>query len=680
MDGTENDAKAIFIGALDHDPVADRTAYLDAACGNRPNLRRRVEALLAAHERAGEMFGSSSPAIDDATLGNTGALATSPTIEPTQLASAGGPSVGETIDLDAGRSASSATVHNGEREIGDGLPRGTPVRYFGDYEILSEVGRGGMGVVYKARQVTLNRPVALKLLRAGLSAGDEEMRRFQNEAETVAMLDHPGIVPVYEVGEHEGRLYFSMKLIEGCSLVNALSRYKDDPRAAAHLLVEAAEAVAHAHERGILHRDLKPANLLIDSDGRLHVTDFGLAKRLVEDVELTQSGAIMGTPAYMSPEQAMGRRGAITTATDVYGLGAVLYALLAGHAPFDAESVVDTLQAVKDQPPKPLTRSNSKVPRDLETICLKCLEKEPRHRYATAQALADDLHNWLDHRPIAARRVGPLERAWLWSRRRPALAGLLAVLLLALVGSTVVSIAYARQQADRARIERLLRSVAITERDRSERQAYISSVNLAWHEWQDANPARVRELLDATRPSQESSQDLRSFEWFFLDRLGRAPLWRYTPKDPGLGSSLAFGPAGTWVAVAFEPRANGSSQIAILDARTGKRASHDQPASRDPGQSRRRVTAARCFVPMPEAPSDTSMLKQATYDRRYLTTRRRPSEARESFSAMIAGISPGCSRTRHRFIAFHHRALGTRRENQAQDFLDTRQCIRRRGV
>jgi serine/threonine-protein kinase len=234
-----------------------------------------------------------------------------------------------------------------------------------------------MGVVYQARQLSLNRPVVLKMIRAGILAGADELRRFQNEAEAVALLDHPGIVPVHEVGEHDGQRYFSMKLVAGGSLAERLPAYKDDPKAAASILAEAADAVHHAHMRGILHRDLKPANILVDEQGRPHITDFGLARKVDGDVDLTGTGAILGTPAYMSPEQAAGRRGSITTATDVYGLGAVLYALLTGRAPFAGDSVMDTLTKVREQPPEPPRRLNGKAPRDLEAICLNCRPERP---------------------------------------------------------------------------------------------------------------------------------------------------------------------------------------------------------------------------------------------------------------------------------------------------------------
>ena len=326
---------------------------------------------------------------------------------------------------------------------------GITVRYFGDYELQRALGRGGMGVVYEARQVSLNRPVALKMIKAGVLADEGDLRRFQNEAEAVALLDHPGIVPVYEVGEHDGQRYFSMKLVQGGNLAGRLATFPDDPRRAALLVAVAAEAVHHAHMRGILHRDLKPANILIDAEGHPHVTDFGLAKRVEGDAELTQSGAILGTPSYMSPEQATGRRGSITTATDVYGLGAILYALLTGKAPFGGESVMDTLDAVRTRPPESPRKFNPDSPRDLETICLKCLEKDPRRRYASSQAVADDLHAWLDSRPIAARRVGTAERAWLWCKRRPAVAALTATVLLAAVLGAAAVIAV-QTRANRA--------------------------------------------------------------------------------------------------------------------------------------------------------------------------------------------------------------------------------------
>jgi serine/threonine protein kinase len=336
----------------------------------------------------------------------------------------------------------------GDGDPGEPLPRGTRVRYFGDYELLRELGRGGMGIVYQARQISLNRLVALKMLKADVLASEDELRRFQNEAEAVALLDHPHIVPILEVGEHDGRRYFSMKLIGASSLDRKLEEYSSDPGAAARLVATVAEAVHHAHQRGILHRDLKPANILLDDRGRPHVTDFGLAKRVEGDSELTLSGAILGTPAYMSPEQASGRRGAVTTASDVYGLGAILYALLAGRAPFGGDTVIDTIRQVRERAPDPVSKHNPRIPGDLEVICLKCLEKDPERRYASAQALADDLRRYLAGEPITARRTGSLERAWLWCRRNPGLASTIsmtaALVLTVAVVSTVAAFAQAR--------------------------------------------------------------------------------------------------------------------------------------------------------------------------------------------------------------------------------------------
>jgi tetratricopeptide (TPR) repeat protein/tRNA A-37 threonylcarbamoyl transferase component Bud32 len=323
------------------------------------------------------------------------------------------------------------------RAVKTGPGTGQKVRYIGDYETISVLGQGGMGIVYKARQVSLNRLVALKMIRNAEFASDDQVRRFQNEAEAVATLDHSGIVPIYEVGTHEDQRYFSMKLVDGRGLDRRLEEFSRDPRAAARVVAEVADAVYHAHQRGILHRDLKPANILVDAQGQAHVTDFGLAKRIEEDAGLTVSGAIMGTPSYMAPEQASGRSSLITTASDVYGLGAILYAVLTGRAPFAADSVVNTLDQVRNTAPQAPTRLNARLARDLEVITLKCLEKDPRHRYASAQALSDDLNRWLRGEPISARPVGPVVRLRMWAKRKPALAGLSAALILATIAGAV---------------------------------------------------------------------------------------------------------------------------------------------------------------------------------------------------------------------------------------------------
>lgn len=370
--------------------------------------------------------------------------------------------------------------------------------HFGDYELLGEISRGGMGVVYRARQVSLNRIVALKMILAGQLASSDEVQRFQREAEAVANLDHPHIVPVYEVGEHQGRHYFSMKLIEGGSLAQRTARgewniastslqrstvklastgarrgasgtgnetTKEQQRSIAKLMITVARAVHYAHQRGILHRDLKPGNILMDAHGKAYVTDFGLAKRVEGDLQATMTGNIVGTPSYMPPEQARAEK-ALTTAVDVYSLGAVFYELLTGRPPFLGKTAMDTVQMVLTQEPTSPSRLQPRLPRDLVTICMKCLRKEPAKRYDSADSFAKDLQRFLDGEPIKAAPVRQWERLVKWARRRPAAAALVAVIAigsLALLAGGVafqihLNLALAEAKAERdAAIQRLVR-------------------------------------------------------------------------------------------------------------------------------------------------------------------------------------------------------------------------------
>ncbi|MEW6304817.1 MAG: DUF2514 family protein [Verrucomicrobiota bacterium] len=379
------------------------------------------------------------------------------------------------------------------------------VRYFGDYELLEELARGGMGVVYKARQVSLNRTVAVKMILAGHFAGDAEVKRFRTEAEAAAHLDHPNIVPIYEVGEHEGQHYFSMKLVEGGDLARNLGRFTGDPKAAARLVAQVARAVHYAHQHGILHRDLKPGNLLIDANGQPHITDFGLAKRLEVDTSLTLSGAVMGTPSFMAPEQATGKGKRLTTAVDIYSLGAILYQLLTGQPPFVAETPLETLRQVVHQDPKPPSTVCAGIDQDLGTICLKCLEKDPQRRYASANALANDLERWLRHEPIHARPTSPREHAWKWLRRRPPIFFAMASAILLCLVAGLVGVAWQWTSAIRER-ERADESAKHAERQRvrAEQERRNAEAN-----FQHAEQAR-QQAEEQRRNAQASEQRAKS--------------------------------------------------------------------------------------------------------------------------------------------------------------------------
>src|SRR6058998_1341717 len=304
----------------------------------------------------------------------------------------------------------------------------------GDYELLEVVGRGGQGVVFRARQKSLNRIVALKVISLGQWASTAHLKRFRLEAEAAARLEHPGIVPIHEVGERDGSCYFSMKFVEGGQLDEVIRRTPMSIRQAAELIANVARTVHYAHEHGILHRDIKPGNILLDAKGEPHLTDFGLARLVETESTMTRTLEVLGTPSYMAPEQAVGNNAQFTSATDVYGLGAVLYQLLTDHPPFAGGTTFETVRLVLDTEPRPPRLLNPKIDRDLSTICLKCLEKDPKRRYSSALALAEDLERWLKHEPILARHTGIIRRSRKWMRRNPSSA-LLAACLVALAAA-----------------------------------------------------------------------------------------------------------------------------------------------------------------------------------------------------------------------------------------------------
>jgi WD40 repeat protein/tetratricopeptide (TPR) repeat protein len=449
------------------------------------------------------------------------------------------------------------------------------------YEILGVLGRGGMGVVYQAWQKRLHRPVALKMLLAGALAGQEERARFRIEAEAVARLEHPNIVHIHEVGDQAGQPYFALEYVEGGSLTAKLAGTPLPVREAAGLVATLARAMHYAHLRGVVHRDLTPNNILLTADGTPKVTDFGLAKLLVGGGEgQTRTGALLGTPSYMAPEQAEGRAKGIGPATDVYALGAILYEVLTGRPPFKADTPLETLRQVSTNAPVPPRRLQPRLPRDLETICLKCLEKAQARRYGSAEGLAEDLGRFLAGKPIAARPVGACERAVKWVRRRPAVAALLGVVGLAVLSLLTAGIFFTRQLqeerdyadresqkakeqavlADKARAHALRQRTfanqekrkALVEKNNTRREnanyrrtLYAAHIHLAYQAWLDGHVGRVLELLDG----EGCPRDLRGWEWPYLRGLCYKFRRTFKAHDQPI-TWLAFSPDGRSLASA----------------------------------------------------------------------------------------------------------------------------------
>jgi WD40 repeat protein/tRNA A-37 threonylcarbamoyl transferase component Bud32 len=433
------------------------------------------------------------------------------------------------------------------------LPRSVP-----GYEILGELGRGGMGVVYKARQVKANRLVALKMILSGGHASEDDLARFRTEAEAVARLQHPGIVQIYEVNEHESLPYFSMEYVEGGSLEKDLAGTPMPPKAAARLVEQLAQAIQTAHEHQVIHRDLKPANVLLSADGRTKITDFGLAKKL-DVTGKTQTGAIMGTPSYMAPEQAGGKSKAIGPPADIYALGAILYECLTGRPPFEAANPVDViLKVIADEPVSP-RQLRAKVPADLEAICLKCLRKEPEQRYASAADLAEDLRRFRAGEPVTARPMGKLERARRWSRRNKALASLMTAVALVLLAGTALSSYFAVRAIQRAEEAEAERDRAKFQKLRAETARFAIQIDSALRAWERHDVTEAERLLgEVEEPFQ------RTWEHRHLRSLCR--------RKP----ILLLGHGGQITSVAFNPNgqrlASGSidGTVKVWDAATGQ--------------------------------------------------------------------------------------------------------------
>jgi WD40 repeat protein/serine/threonine protein kinase/tetratricopeptide (TPR) repeat protein len=473
---------------------------------------------------------------------------------------------------------------------GVGPPAGAAVP---GYEILGVLGQGGMGVVYKARQTSLNRLVALKMIRSGAHAGSHERARFLVEAEAVARLSHPNIVQIHEIGEHDGCPFFSLEFVEGGSLDRKIAGTPQPPRDVAVLVESLARAMQHAHAQGVIHRDLKPANVLLsrieDRGSKIEedktsfdprsrapegsidprssipkITDFGLARQLADDQRLTQTGAVMGSPSYMAPEQARGQGHEIGPLTDVYGLGAILYEMLTGRPPFKGANTADTLLLVTTAEPVPPRQLAPRIPRDLETICLKCLQKEPSRRYRSSGDLADDLRRFLDNRPIRARPLGPVARTARWCRRNPVLAAVTALLGVALVVGVSGIVWQWRRAEDNAENEREQRQRAEERELANLRFVYAARMSQVPQDWENGDVAAVDRHLEAFLPGPGQKHDVRGYEWYRYRQMTRGSRFTLHGHAHEI-DALAFSADGRLLA-------SGSydTQVRIWDTTTGK--------------------------------------------------------------------------------------------------------------